>query len=126
MQIDLAMYLMGRDEQYPPSPILLANANELILRVNNLLLDLPSSIQPTHITSGYRPGHYNAKYAARSAHVTCQAVDLADQYQKLSGHLNAFQDLLVLYELFMEDPRYTATWCHLQIRPTKRRVFIPF
>lgn len=126
MQIDLAMYLMGRDKQYPPSDILLQNAAILILRVNNLLLDLPEHVQPTHITSGYRPGHYNAKFSPRSAHTTCQAVDLHDPKQLLSGHLNTNQDLLIAYELFMEDPRYTATWCHLQIRPTRRRVFIPF
>lgn len=122
--INLQTYLMGRDKMYPLDPVKEANANELLRRVNALMLEI--GIIP-HLTSGYRPGHWNkqAGGSERSAHLTCEAIDLADTHGKIKPLITI--PLLEKYDLYMEDPAATKTWIHLQSRKTRsaNRIFKP-
>jgi hypothetical protein len=95
------------------------------------LLDVISTIRekwgkPIQISSGYRPGRFNkaAGGATNSAHLTCEAVDLVDS----DGSLAKFcEPLLQSLDLYMENPKRTPGWVHLQTRKTKsgNRVFQP-
>lgn len=122
--------LMGRDRDYPLTPELETNLIKLLEAVNKLRIDWG---KPLVVNSGYRPGHYNksAKGATRSAHTTCEAVDFRDDNQGTFAKwcLNNL-NLLEKYGLYMESPTATQEppsrfWVHLQIRPTKNRVFLP-
>ncbi len=114
--------LMGRDKEFPLSSELEDNLNNLLVAVNKL-----SSLygKPMVVTSGYRPGHYNwdAHGAASSPHITCQAVDFKDQDNKIKEWLTP--EILTQCGLYQEDPQYTPTWVHVQIRTTHNRVFKP-
>lgn len=83
--------------------------------------------KPMTITSGYRPGRYNtaAGGARNSAHLTCEAVDIADADGSLKKYLLKNLDLLEKAGLWMEHPDRTPSWCHLQTRAVKNRVFNP-
>jgi len=123
--IDRAMYLMGRDKEYPLDELLEINCAKLLYRVNGLLKVL--KVNPS-VTSGYRPGHYNkaAGGATQSSHISCEAVDLGDAHLQL-GKTIANSMLLKDFDLYMEDPAATPGWCHLQTRPTRsgKRIFKP-
>jgi hypothetical protein len=104
---------------------------ELLRRVNSLMADVALLIPSfkTAVSSGYRPPSVNRRVggAPNSAHLTCEAVDLRDMGGTLGKFLVKRQDLLVTHDLYMEDPKVTTTWVHLQTRPTKSgsRVFKP-
>jgi len=114
--------LMGRDKDYPLTPTLSINLSKLMEAVNKLRTLYG---KPMYVSSGYRPGKYNAAAGGskNSAHITCEAVDFKD----IDGKLKEFctEGVLEHCGLYMEDPSKTKTWCHLQIRPTKNRIFIP-
>lgn len=114
--------LQGRDTEYPLSPAL-ENNLKLLLEAVNKLRKLYG--KPMYVSSGYRPGKYNkaAKGAPNSSHLTCQAVDFKDA----DGAIKAWITIDILKEcgLYQEHPSRTLTWCHLQVRPTKNRVFLP-
>lgn len=124
---------MGRDKQYPLSETQKANAEETVKRVNELLHDI--GLPFYGISSGYRPSAINARVkgaATKSAHISCEAVDLRDSAdQKIGRYLTANQDVLEKFDLYMENIGYTkgtnSPWVHLQTRKTRsgRRVFIP-
>lgn len=112
-----------------------ANAATLVERVNRLLADFGvARVQ----RSGWRPEAFNATFqhtdasgavvrggAPQSAHMTGEAVDMADN----DGLLDAWLDdeKLAKYELYREHPDSTPSWCHLQTRPphSGHRTFIP-
>lgn len=81
------------------------------------------------VSSGFRTSAANgsAKGAKRSAHMSGQAADLHDPQGVIKDAIMANLSVLEEFDLYMENPQYTPTWCHLQIRPTKsgNRVFIP-
>jgi hypothetical protein len=114
--------LMGRQEEFPLDEKMSANIDRLFLAVNRLR---EMYNKPMYVSSGYRPDHYNVEAggAANSPHLTCQAVDFHD----VDGEIKKFCTIEVLEEcgLFMESPDHTPTWCHVQVRPTKNRIFIP-
>lgn len=114
--------LMGRDKEFPLTPELETNLSNLLIAVNKL-----RSLygKPIYVSSGYRPDHYNwdAHGASNSPHITCQAVDFKDQDNKIKEWLTP--KILEECGLYQEDPKYTPTWVHVQIRPTKNRVFKP-
>lgn len=121
--------LKGRDKDYPLTPELEQNLEQLLDAVNKLRKEYG---KPFVITSGYRPGHYNksARGAKKSAHMSCQAVDIRDTDGEIAKWCLANLHLLIEAGLYMESPFYTheppgARWVHLQTRPTKNRVFIP-
>jgi hypothetical protein len=119
--ISRAEVFMGRDREYPTTLEIRANADVLIARVNQLLwsLQIPS---PVIVSSGYRPGRFNvaAGGAPHSAHLTAEAVDLADASGSLkaaiAGHPLGTETLLRTHGLWMEDPTHTPTWVHLDIK----------
>jgi hypothetical protein len=130
-QLTIEQYLMGRDVADPIDEEQRLNALHLLSRVNELLEQFYSEnphVAKRTITSGYRPSSINAKVggAKKSKHMLCAAVDLSDSDRKLSEWLKN-TDILVKYDLYMEDKASTPTWVHLQIIPpgSKNRVFKP-
>ncbi len=115
-----------RNEVVPAEGQILTNALILVRRVNALLAHWGDKV---YVSSGYRPQAYNKRAggAANSAHMTCEAVDLRDAEGKLAAFIKEQAWLLQKYDLYMEDPAATPTWCHLQTRKTKSgaRVFKP-
>lgn len=103
-----------------------ANAADLAERVSRLLDHL--GVEPA-ISSGFRTTTANRKAGGSrlSAHCEGRAVDLEDSKGELSARLVADPDLLVRFDLYLENPFYTKTWTHLQSRPTLsgRRIFTP-
>ncbi len=120
--------------KWPPSAAMLADAQLLAMRVTQLLTSYAGA-QPAYsdepkVRSGYRPPEINATTpgaSKNSNHMYCRAVDLED----IHGHLGAWcmenLDLLAHFELWLEDPRFTPTWVHLQSVPPRSlsRVFQP-
>lgn len=128
-------YMMGRDKgDEAPSEALKANANKLLNAVNALLRDIfedNKELRYMGISSGYRPPSVNKNVkgaASKSAHLTCEAVDLRDgPDQKLGRFLTANPEYLIKHALYMESITVTKGWVHLQTRPTKsgNRIFYP-
>ena len=130
-------YWMGRDSKYRGELTgqIRANVDDLMRKVNTLfdlagikLEDSPKSGSP--ITSGWRPPEVNASTpnaAARSKHMTGQAVDLYDPEGDLDDWCMAHQDRLAAVGLWLEHPSATKGWCHLQSIPPRsgNRVFYP-
>ena len=110
-----------------------ANAAELLLRVNALLVDCaPAGDVATMpaLTSGYRPAWYNARVpgaAVKSRHMTAQAIDLADPDGALDAYLDEHPNFLIYHALYREHPLATKNWCHLQTTApaSGNRTFIP-
>lgn len=115
--------LMGRDADYPLSDELEVNLAKLLIAVNKLRTLYG---KPMYVSSGYRPGHYNtdAGGASGSAHEVCEAVDFHDRDNALKNW--STNNILEECGLYMESAGYTITWLHVQVRPTKERVFIPY
>lgn len=122
MSISRNEILMGRDVEFPLSQELEDNLSNLLIAVNKLR-DLYGI--PMYVSSGYRPGHYNtdAGGAPNSTHMLCMAVDFHDADNKLKDWITL--EILEQCGLYQEDPEYTPTWFHVQIRPTQNRIFIP-
>ncbi len=118
---------MRRDIQYPPTPEMLASANTLLAKIEGLFYDLGIDLNDDDVSSGYRPGHYNktAGGSAKSSHLLCLALDLKDPNKKLAKAVLAAPHLLEKWGLYLEDPKYTINWLHLQTRATRKRIFIP-
>lgn len=122
--------LKGREINSPLTPQLEANLEKLLIAVNKLRLAYG---KPMFVSSGYRPAEINAAVGGskKSAHMTCQAVDFRDGDGKLTEWcLNNIQ-VLIDAGLYMEDPEFTnmgpnIRWVHVQIRPTKKRIFKPY
>lgn len=127
--ITMEQYWMGRDRDWPPSDQILANVQVLVERVNRLIPHIPAHVMTVWlVSSGYRPAEINARTkgaAKASKHMTGQAVDLSDPGGKLAGWLLEHTAELVSAALWMEHPRDTPTWCHLQSAPPRsgNRVF---
>jgi hypothetical protein len=116
----------------------LKNAENLLERVNSVLEKAPPGFK-FKVTSGWRPAQYNAEIggALRSRHITCQAVDLADNDHSIGAWLSSRRDLLIQADLAIEDLRYCVCkasngkilrWVHIQTPPPRsgNRVFIPY
>lgn len=138
--ITMTQYWMGRDAKYPSelSSEIRANAEELVGKVNALLLmaegagvEPGTSVRGDAIASGWRPAAVNDKTsnaAASSKHLTGEAVDLADTRPRaLARWCLQNPDALEQLGLYMEDPRWTPSWVHLQSRPPRSglRVYRP-
>lgn len=117
---------MGRDEEYKLSQQLKINLVELLDKINKV-----RSIyaKPMIVSSGYRPGRYNtaAKGAEKSLHITCQACDFYDAEGVLGTWCLINFRVLQKIGLYVEDPRHTVGWVHLQSVAPKSGsiVFIP-
>ena len=124
MAIQRNELLMGRDQQFPLSPELETNLSKLLSALNRFRTIYG---KPMNVSSGYRPGHFNtdAGGAKNSTHLVCMACDFHDADGSLDQWCLDHLDVLEECGLYLESPDHTHGWCHLQIRPTKNRVFIP-
>lgn len=122
------------------------NLNTLVERLNMVRDDWG---KPMVVTSGYRSkerqieiykdkcvkrefpfqdGRFDmTRIPMKSAHLYCQAVDIADGDGKLKAWLQEDEGRLERYDLYCEDFEHTPTWVHFQINPPKsgRRIFKP-
>lgn len=121
----LSDYLMGRGtspewniekEQY---------ASVLLGRVNNLLEFLNYKDGTLQISSGFRTQAINKKSggAPNSGHCLGKAIDIKDSSGLLKKQIT--KDMLIQFDLYMEHPLHTPTWCHLDITKRINRIFIP-
>ncbi len=62
----------------------------------------------------------------KSSHCEGMAVDLADPKGEIYQFLIDNPDIVIKFDFYVERKDYTPGWCHIQIRPTKRRFFIPY
>jgi hypothetical protein len=129
--ISLHAYWLGRDVTHADeltaeinknAQVTVAKANELLERAGRSDID--------QVASGWRPAAVNdatANAARSSRHLTAEAVDLPDADRTLAGWCVDNLDTLKEIGLWMEDPRWTPTWIHLQIVPPKsgKVVYIP-
>jgi hypothetical protein len=119
------------DGQYPArakspelTPTVKANAVELLKRVNALLDYL--GVQNVKVSSGFRTAAANAATpgaAKRSNHMTGMAIDL----KNITLHNLLTVEVLIKFDLYAEDFKWTRSWTHLQTRRTAsgRRIFMP-
>ena len=127
--------LKGRDKQAPLTPEMEQNLTRLI-EAASVVREAFGKV--LHVSSGYRPASINQSVggAAKSAHQSCEAVDLVDTDGFFANWCLNNLDILEKAGLYLEDPRYTGIfnskgertggWTHLQTRPTSRRIFIPY
>lgn len=113
--------LMGRDRSHPLSADLEARLSKLLTAINILRT---ARDRPMIVTSGYRPGPFNRVKGAspRSAHMTCEAVDIADPDGTLAAWITSRlvnPGLLEQAGLWVEDPAATQGWVHFQTRPPR-------
>jgi hypothetical protein len=129
-----AQDILSSDGKYPKrekaaTPEIRDSAQILATRLNALFDDWDQEWhQPRPaISSGYRPPAANkaAGGAARSAHLEGRACDFIDLDGEFAKWCTAHTDLLEQHGLWMEDSQYTKSWCHLQSRPAKARIFKP-
>lgn len=132
---------MGRDEAYAADCTLAVrrNAAALLAAVNTLLrCAAADGVEPgidehtrNHVASGWRPAGVNARTSnagKRSTHISGQGIDLQDlDDRSLARWCLRNLDRLEGLGLYMEDPRWTPSWVHLQSVPpgSGKRVYVP-
>lgn len=126
MSITQDEILMGREKEFPLTVELEKNIY-ILLKALNQFREIYG--KPMRVSSGYRPGDFN-KYAGgakKSNHTICLACDFVDLDSSLDSYCVANQDILEQCGLYLEHPKWTKTWCHLQvIKPASgKRIFIP-
>lgn len=129
--ISLKTYWMGRAKTHEKelTDEILANAEVTVSRCNELLNRAGHS-DVAEVSSGWRPQGINdsTSHASKtSKHLTAQAIDLPDPDRTLADWCVDNLDILEELGLWMEDPRWTPDWVHLQTAPPKsgRRIYIP-
>lgn len=126
-------YWMDRDSRYRLvwTEEIQRNGRKTIDTVNQLLsLAELDGIVADDVASGWRPKSVNdatSNAAKGSRHLTAEACDLRDTDRVLAQWCLNHLDALGRLGLWMEDPRWTPTWVHLQTLPPKsgKRVYIP-
>ena len=128
--LTLADYFMGRELLHCEelTPQLRLNAACTVARANRLLS--MASATTWVINSGWRPRAINAcipNASPRSRHITCEAIDLGDDDGALDAWCMSHLHALAALGLWLEHPRATPGWCHVQTVPPRsgRRVFDP-
>lgn len=123
-----AKFWQGRDVLFKSelTQEILGNAIEVMRRVNLLLKR--AGFTDRDASSGWRPAAVNAstpKAASKSKHLLGLAIDVQDGDKALQQWCMANTDVLAELGLWMEHPRDTPTWCHLQSVPPRsgNRVF---
>lgn len=118
--------LLGDTKQEDLTPELLANATDLLVRLNKFRAEYG---KPMYVNSGYRSPEYNATIGGSkgSSHMSCQACDFKDNDGELKKFIANDPEILVRCDLYMEAPESTPTWVHLQSRVIKsgNRIFKP-
>lgn len=123
-KVTMTEYLKGRDQIAPLTYEMYDNMCKLLVAVN-MLRDRYG--KPLSISSGYRPPEINKKMGGspNSAHLTCEAVDIADGTKALKRWIAENPGILDELDLYMEEPASTPTWVHLDIRKRPTRIFKP-
>lgn len=116
--------LKGREVAHPLTEDQEANLLKLLEAINGLR---EAYGKPMLISSLYRPAGINAAAggAKKSAHLECLACDFVDNTGEIDEFCLDNVKLLEQLGLYLESPMHTQRWCHVQIRPTKNRIFIP-
>ena len=124
-------YMKGRDIQCVDelTDVIRENSEATVERVNELLERAGFKSIDT-CNSGWRPKSINdvtANAGKASRHLTGEAVDLPDPDRTLASWCVDNLDELGAIGLWMEDPRWTPTWVHLQtVAPRSgKQVYIP-
>lgn len=112
--------LMKREKEFP---LMVEEKNNLMILITRLNKLAKMYGKPMIVSSGYRPEHYNTDVggAKDSAHLYCMAVDFKDPNHDLVKFCT--KGILDKCDLYMEDPKDTPAWCHLQIRKASARIF---
>lgn len=123
--ISLQELLMGRAKMEDLSSEVQENGKDLLIKLNQFRTEYGS---PMYVTSGYRRPEDNsaANGSKRSAHMSLQACDFKDEDGKLFEFIKNDPSILERCDLYMEDPRWTPNWIHLQNRAAGRRIFLPY
>ena len=122
---------MGRDVTHAEEITDDIQRNALItVERSNELLNRAGRSDIDTVNSGWRPQGINdstGNSAKNSRHLTAQAVDLPDVDRSLAEWCVDNLDVLREIGLWMEDPRWTPIWVHLQIVPpgSGKTVYIP-
>ena len=123
--ITLRDYYMGRNESHRGelTDQIAANAQTIVNRAN-ILLTMFYEANPQaarrNVRSGWRPAAVNAgtpNAAAHSKHLTAEAIDVEDNDRELAKWCAAKTKVLEAFEVWMERPEATPTWCHWQSGP---------
>jgi hypothetical protein len=114
-------FWMGRDKTYAGelTTEIKKNADELLKRVNGLLVAIGRSPIVEQVSSGWRPSSVNAATpgaAKKSSHMIGKAVDIVDRDGKIKALIVAHPELLKKFKLNMEDPASTSVWAHFDSR----------
>lgn len=133
--ITLELYLMGRDLKYACSDEVRRNALVTVDKTNQLKLlaaldGLTFPDDATEVASGWRPAVINectSNAAKLSSHITGCALDTRDPQRLFARWCLRNLNHLEKIGLWMEDPRWTPTWVHLQTYTpgSGKRVYIP-
>ena len=132
--IYLEEYFMGRDKTHATelTDEIMENAVALVDKINSLLQYAAADGVPINgVASGWRPNGINeatSNAAKHSKHLTAHGCDVKDiPSRAFARWCLRNEDLLVEIGLWMEDPRWTPTWVHLQDIPpgSGKRVYIP-
>lgn len=132
--ITLDAYFRGRDKEYADelTAEIQANAAETVRRVNELLAlaEADTGYVFEEVASGWRPKTVNdstANAASGSKHLTAEACDVRDPNGALDEWCVKNQDKLAEIGLWLELPKATPNWTHLQTVPPRShaRIFIP-
>lgn len=122
--ITVKEYLMNRDKEFPLDMLQAQNMAELLSKVNYLFgrLNLHAVV-----SSGYRPSAINKKIggAKLSTHTVCAGIDLADKDGMIAAKMLDNVDLLKEIGLYLENPKETIGWVHLDTKTRKNTVFNP-
>jgi hypothetical protein len=118
---------MGRDKEFPLTEEMEVNLSKLMVALVKFQAACPEELV---VTSGYRPAKINASVpgaAKHSHHMECLACDFHDPDGKIDQFCADNFALLEECGLYMESPRTTPGWCHLQAISPKsgHRMFLP-
>lgn len=131
--ITIEQYWMGRDKQFPDllSETVKQNAFAWVMHITTLLkLAEVDGIIRNELSSGWRPHIINdvtSNAAKKSSHIVGLGGDIKDPDRAFAQWCVNNTDKLAACGIWMEDPRWTPTWVHLQITPPKsgKRIYIP-
>lgn len=122
--ISVKEYLMGRDKEFPLDMLQAQNMANLLSKVNYLFgrLNLHANV-----SSGYRPSAINKKIggAKMSTHTVCAGIDLVDKDGMLAAKMLDNVDMLKELGLYLENPKATIGWVHLDTKERKNTIFNP-
>ena len=136
--LTLTQYLGPYARHADATATIQTNALQLIDKVNQLYTEayqdgceLPSNPATGSQISGSGNGGFrpldSPVGAANSTHKQGRGVDTYDPQRQFASWCLAHPEELLQLGLFMEDPRWTPTWVHLQDQPpgSRRTVYVP-